>query len=424
MYQVIDNRQGSRNSSWFHKLSMAILATLPLLAWYKIPFPIGLGYALVLFLSAYTILIRSFKFNVFPPIFWCLFIYVSCMWIYNNGFEVWTLLPPGGWMFFLFFLALIWGVLNYNLHLLRKYMRWVVLISAALFWIQFILKITTGSQTFCFVPKLTGTFTYEGMSYAELAAHQMQGTRPCSIFLEPSYMAYYYITYLTLVWFDSNNRGNWLNKEIIFIILSLIALQSGSGMVGLAILIAVKLFNLFWLAGNTRRLILVISVLPLLAGTVYLYVGSNIGQKMLSRSEEFVNEGSSGYTRVIGGFMMFDQLNFHEQITGTPDARERFGTEKWDGGLYFFANGVQTIFLSLGYIGAFLYFLFYAVLFRKVEMTSRMCIIVLLVMALLESNYLNPYMMLLSIIPCAEYYYERKRRHNKSVTNKTSVSIK
>ena len=30
---------------WLRKLSMAILATLPLLAWYKIPFPVGLGYA-------------------------------------------------------------------------------------------------------------------------------------------------------------------------------------------------------------------------------------------------------------------------------------------------------------------------------------------------------------------------------------------
>ena len=59
----INNRSTSRQS--FRKLSMAILATLPLLAWYKIPFPVGLGLALVLFLSAYTIVVRSFKINVF-----------------------------------------------------------------------------------------------------------------------------------------------------------------------------------------------------------------------------------------------------------------------------------------------------------------------------------------------------------------------
>lgn len=312
-------------------------------------------------------------------------------------------------MFFLFFLALIWGVLNFDSLLLKKYMRWVVLISAALFWVQFILKITTGSQTFCFVPNLTGSFTYEEMSYAELAAHQMQGTRPCSIFLEPSYMAYYYITYLVLVWFSKDNKGAWLNKETIPVILSLIVLQSGSGMVGLAILIIVKLFNLFWTANNTRRLLLIILVLPLLASAVYLYVGSDIGQDMLSRSEEFLNEGSSGFTRVVGGFLMFDQLDSQEQMIGIPDARDRFGIETWDGRYVFFANGLQTILLSHGYLGAILYFIFYVNLFRKVGLLSRMCIIVLLVMSLLESNYLNPYMMLLSIIPCAEYYYKKRK---------------
>lgn len=409
MSPIINNKQLISKPRGLQKLSMVILATLPLLAWYKIPFPVGLGYTLVLFLSAYTIFIRSFRFNVFPPIFWFLFIYVCCMWIYNHNFELWALIPPGGWMFFLFFLALIWGVLNFDSLLLKKYMRWVVLISAALFWVQFILKITTGSQTFCFVPNLTGSFTYEEMSYAELAAHQMQGTRPCSIFLEPSYMAYYYITYLVLVWFSKDNKGAWLNKETIPVILSLIVLQSGSGMVGLAILIIVKLFNLFWTANNTRRLLLIILVLPLLASAVYLYVGSDIGQDMLSRSEEFLNEGSSGFTRVVGGFLMFDQLDSQEQMIGIPDARDRFGIETWDGRYVFFANGLQTILLSHGYLGAILYFIFYVNLFRKVGLLSRMCIIVLLVMSLLESNYLNPYMMLLSIIPCAEYYYKKRK---------------
>ena len=181
-------------SLWLRKLSMAILATLPLLAWYKIPFPVGLGYALVLFLSAYTIFIRRFKVNVFTSMFWCLFVYICFMWMYTNDFGLWTLIPPGGWLFFLFFLALVWGVLNFDMQLLMKYMRWIVLISAALFWVQFILKVTVGSQMFCFVPNLTGSFTYEGMSYSELAAHQLNDvSRPCSIFLEPSYMAYYHI---------------------------------------------------------------------------------------------------------------------------------------------------------------------------------------------------------------------------------------
>ena len=285
----------------------------------------------------------------------------------------------------------------------------MVLISAALFWVQFSLKLATGSHVFCFVPNLTGAFTYEGMSYAELVAHQMSGPRPCSIFLEPSYMAYYYVSYLALIWFETNKQEKWLNKEGILIIFSLVALKSGSGMVGLVILFAVKMFSIFWNANIIRRFIMIMLFVPLIIALIYMYVGSEMGQEMLLRTEEFSTEGASGFTRVVGGYLMFDQLTFDEQIIGIPDARNRFGIEMYDGNFIFYANGVQTILLSLGYIGALLYGLFYIILFRNTNLVSRMCIIILFVMGLLESNYLNPYMMLLTIIPCADYHFTRNR---------------
>ena len=179
-------------------------------------------------------------------------------------------------------------------------------------------------------------------------------------------------------------------------------------MVGLAIILMLKMFSIFWTANWSRRILLITLSIPLVCGAIYLYAGSEMGQEMLSRSTEFSTEGSSGFTRVVGGYLMFDQLDFKEQMIGIPDAIDRFGVEKGDGRYVFFANGVQTILLSLGYIGAFLYLLFYAGLFRKVNKASRMCIIVLLVMGLLESNYLNPYMMLLTIIPCSDYFYCKK----------------
>ena len=66
------------------------------------------------------------------------------------------------------------------------------------------------------------------------------------------------------------------------------------------------------------------------------------------------------------------------------------------------------ILLTLGYVGLFLYLFFYIKIFRKVNATSKMSLIVLLIMGLLESNYLNPYMMLLTIIPCADYYTNKQ----------------
>ena len=398
---------GKNKSPFFNKLSMAVLATLPLLAWYKIPFPVGLGYALILLLGTIAIVKNRVRVNVVPLTFWLMFAYVCFMWMYHHDFSFWTLFPPGGWMFFIFVLAVIWGVLAFDIGLLKKYMRYVVLISIALFWIQFCLKVATGSQVFCFVPNLTGAFTYEGMSYSELVTHQLLGERPCSIFMEPSYMAHYLVTYLAIVWFDSVAQKKWLNKEIILIIITLIALKSGSGMVALVVLFADKMFSMFWSASDGRRVLLIFILIPLVIFVVDIYMGSEMGQMMLSRSNEFSTEGTSGFTRVVGGYLMFDQLDFNEQMIGIPDARERFGILKFDGSLIFFANGIQTILLSLGYLGALFFLVFYIVLFKKTSLASRMCIIILLVMSLIESNYLNPFMMLLTIIPCADYNYNK-----------------
>ena len=392
-------------------ISMATLATLPLSAWYAIPFPLGLGLAIVLFLSVFTIFIRRKNIiNILPPLFWLLFAYVSLVWMYQHGFALWTLISPGGWMFFIFVLALLWGVLTFDLNLLQKYMRWVVLISIALFWVQFLLKTTTGSQVFCFVPNLTGAFTYEGMSYAELSAHHLAGERPCSIFMEPSYMAHYIVTYLAFVWFGDGTKEKWLNKEVIIIIVSLIVLKSGSGMIALAVLFSVKMFSMFWSADTGRRLFLLLFLVPVVIFAVNIFIGSETGQMMLSRSNEFSTENTSGFTRVVGGYLMFDQLDFKEQMIGILNPRERFGILASNGKLVFFANGIQTILLSLGYLGAFFFLVFYAFLFKKTSLASKMCIIILLVMSLIESNYLNPFMMLLTIIPCANYFYNKRNQ--------------
>lgn len=393
------------------KLSMWLLALLPILAWYAIPLlSFGLGYAIVLFLSVYTIAKRQFKINVFPVSFWIVCAYVCFIWSYRHSMEIWTFFPPGGWIFFIFLLAVVWGVLTFDLQLLKKFMRWVVLISAILFWIQFGLKLLYGANVICFVPNLTGSFTYEGMSYSELAATQLNGSRPSSIFLEPSYMAYYYVTYLAITWFGSKLKEKWYSKEIVFIIVTLLALQSGSGMVALAILIGVKILNVYWSSGIRRRLYLMLAVLPLVGLSIFIYTESEMGQKMLSRSQELSTEQTSGYARVVGGYVMFALLQKDQQIFGISDPRDVFGTDTSDGDNQFYVNGFQMMLLTLGYVGTGLYILFYISLFRKVELYARVSIIILLVMSLIESNYLNVYMMLLTIIPCADYYKLNAKR--------------
>lgn len=395
------------NANFICKLSMAVLAVLPLLAWYKIPFPVSLGYALILLLGSIVIAKNRFRINVVPLTFWLVFAYVCFMWMYNHDFSMWTLFPPGGWVFFLFVLALIWGIISFNAELLKKYMRYVVIISGILFWIQIICEITTGSPQFCFVPNLTGEFTYQDFTYADVVNKHLNGNKPSSIFLEKSYLAYYFISYLALTWFETKEKSRMFTRENIFVIATLIASRSGTALVGFTILFIVKMFAVFWSANIKRRLMLIFLTVPMIVGVIYLYMNSEIGQEMFLRSGELTDEHTSGFVRIVEGYTKFDQLNPIEKIIGIPNARERFEVLGSNGSFIFYINGIQSILLNLGYIGAFVYLLFYINIFRKVSFTSKMSIIVLLVMSLLEANYLNPYMMLLTIIPCAEIYLKR-----------------
>lgn len=406
----MQKKEVSSSTPMLSKISMLIFALSPILAWYSIPFPVGLGNMLILFLSAFVITKSRFRVFVIPKAFWIVFIYVCMMWTYNHQFALWTIFPPGGWLFFMFTLAVVGGTLSFNMKLLKKYMRIVLLVAITLFWVQLILKMITGSLQICFVPNLTGQFTYEGMTYAELVTHQLEGERPCSIFLEPSYMAYYSLAYLVLEWFGCEAKRKWLTREVALIIVTLLALRSGTGMVGGAILFAVKMFCMFWNASIRRRVVMIFLLIPFLVGMFVVFLNSETGQLMLSRSEELSTENTSGYSRVVAGYLMFDTMSPSDKIVGMPNAKEEFGIERDDGRTFFYINGVQTILIELGLVGALAYLFFYVSLFRKVSLQSRMSIIILLVMGLLESNYLNAYMMLFTIIPCGEYYLSNKRK--------------
>lgn len=398
----------SPEKHWFRRVAMLVIALGPILAWYKIPFPVPLGHALILFLSSFAILKSGLNLNVLPKTFLLVFLYVCISWCANHGFEIWTLFPPGGWIFFIFVLGLQGGILLFDMDLCCKYMRWVSWIAILLFYIQLGLVIATGSQHFCFVPPLTGAFTYQNMMYSEIVARHLASSHPCSIFLEKSYMAYYLAAYLSLIMFSGENKAKLYTKESIIISITLILLRSGSGIVGLAVLWVVKLFSVFWTNNKGRRIAMTLLLIPFSLGIVYLYGSTESGQEMLSRQDELTTENTSGYVRVVGGYAIYDMLTPQEKTFGKPDAQEIFGKDRSDGTTWFYINGVQTVLVYLGFIGAILYLLFYASIFRKVGLSSRMCLITLISMALLESNYLNPYMLLLTLIPCAEYYYNYK----------------
>jgi len=127
------------------------------------------------------------------------------------------------------------------------------------------------------VPPITSSFTYEGLSYSELVSLHLSGGHPCSIFLEKSYMAYYLITYLSLEWFSCENRNKWLTKWVFLTFITLVALRSGSGIVGASILLLGKVITILSNASLSRRIKTILCVFPVLLMLFFVYILSEIG---------------------------------------------------------------------------------------------------------------------------------------------------
>lgn len=395
------------------KISMLLLAMYPLLDWYEIPFTFSLGRTLILFFSAYIIAYCRFNINVLPASFLIVLLYVGGAWCTQHNYELWSLFPPGGWLFFLFYISLISGTITLDTRSLQKFMKYIVWLSIVLFWIQYVRVQTTGVNI-CFVPNLTGQFTYEDVLYDELVSRHINSLYPCSIFLEKSYMAYYLATYLTIVLFGPLSKDRWWDKEVIIICITLVFLRSGSGIVIMSTIMLIKIFNSFWQNNITRSVILITFSLPILIGAFWTYSSLESGSEILNRQSELSTEGTSGYARVVAGYVMFELQEPSEKMWGTNkhDLADEYGYNK-EGNNVLYINGVQTILLTLGYVGMAIYLLFYTLLFRRSTIFGRMSIVVLFIMSLLESNYLNPYMSLFTIIPCGSLYHNRFVPQNK-----------
>ena len=398
----------SNSKIWQRKMSMLLYALAPLLGWYTIAFPVDLGYALLLFLAIYALACNGLRFNVLPVSFISVILYVCIMWSYHHNFELWTLFPPGGWVFCIFVLSILGGVIFFDFHILKTYIKWVCYISIVLFWVQFILLVFTGSQQFCFVPNLTGSFNNGTYLYTDVASKHLASSYPCSIFLEKSYMAYYLIAFLALEWFSDELRDKWYDKKILLVIITLIVLRSGSGLVGLSVLGLTKVITLIKSGTKKRKITTALFGIPIVCVMIFGYLNTGAGQELLARQDEFTTENTSGYTRVIGGYLIYDTFTTSEKITGNPEAEKQFSIERSDGFTMFYVNGIQSILINGGIICIILYIVFYASLFRKICIVSRMCIVSFVTMAFLESNYLNTYMILMTVIPCADYYYSYK----------------
>lgn len=395
------------SQSWrFCKMTMFLLALFPLLHWYDIGLPLGLGDFLLLLVAILAIGMGRFQQKAYPKLFFLVWLYIAINWYHYNFYPDWKGILPGGIVFFIFALNVGVGITNFDINLLRKYMRWIVILAVVIFFFQFIVLHLNG-KTFCFVPNLTGHFIYENYSYSELAAKHINGFKPCAFFIEKSYMAYYLVIYLCLELFQEKFKEFLFSKLSIIIIVTLVLLQSGSGVVGLTIPVVAKFLTYYWQKKKLRYIILLLSLL-LFTFIFYLFVATDIGASMLSRQEELYTEGTSGFSRIMYGYMFYDNLDPIQKIIGTSVSNINNLTYLSYQDSKFPLNGIQSPLIQLGTIGLLLWIIFYVSVFFKTNACGRICVLVFFIFSAIEVTYLGSYMTILTIIPCSILYNKKE----------------
>lgn len=388
-------------SNSLKKTAMFFLALLPLLHWYDIGAPIGLGETFMLMFTVMAFAKGYFRIKVFPKIFYALWAYIAFNWYYNNGINAGLSLLPGGPTFFVFAMIVMGSILLFDFDYLYKIMKWIVLISILIFVFQFILLHTSGTH-YCFVPNLTDRFTYEDMTYAELAARQYKYKNPCAIFMEKSYMAYYLVIFLCLELFYGKGKDVLFSKLSLLIIFTLLILKSGSGLIGMVMPVVIKVISYYWDKKNLRYVMIILFFL-LLTGGIYIYLRTDIGAAMFARQSEITEEGTSGFSRVVYGYTFFENLSPIQKVIGTSISNMNDLTYLSYAGKNFSVNGIQAPLIQLGIIGLGVWLLFYIIVILKTNHLSKLCVLTLFVLSSIEVTYLGPYMVLLTVIPLVNY---------------------
>lgn len=390
-----------------NKITMFLWALYPILGWYSSFTSFSLGMLILLLLSLSAICNGKVNNTVFPFIFYIVWFYVALNYYgYASLSDIKSYLP-GGFPFCIFVFSLIGGIVYYNQEYLKKYMSWLVKLSIFLFWVQILLSIE-GTRV-CFVPNIGLDFLYEDMSYAQIKARHLIGM-PCSFFLEKSYMAYYLCTYLCFELFDERGKKVIMTKFSMIIILTLLMLRSGSGMLGMAVIIIAKILTYLNCMSSAKKIVYFFLCTCFFVGSIWVYIQTESGSEILGRTEELTTEGTSGFTRVAAGYFMYANMPLENQIFGMDRATflNTDTTFYHDETLYL--NGVQNILITLGIVGLVLYILFYSFLFSKGSVVSRVAILVFLLFSLLEFTYLTIYMAMFTVISCGELYYRKSGR--------------
>ena len=238
-----------------------------------------------------------------------------------------------------------------------------------------------------------------------LVESKSQEFRFSSFFSEPSHFAIFLTPLLMLEVLYYNDKKHLLRACVLMFCLLLT--QSGSALVGIGTTIVLICY--FYVRNNkAARIVKYIPIAVISVGVVgFYFFPSAMGASLIARTSEFQDEAgllSSGFVRVVRGYIVFGEYNIFEKIFGlnNTDALlqvinqrglSQLFTYNLDGTPSLFFNSVHYILLETGILGVFLYILFLKSVYNKSSIFSKVIVIQLVAFSFISQMYFNDFML-------------------------------
>ena len=222
-------------------------------------------------------------------------------------------------------------------------------------------------------------------------------SRLSSFFSEPALFVQYVLPLFVIELFSANKFRDWLKVGLVF--LSILWTESGNGLIVLIIVFISYIIH-YLVSGAALKIIIVPVILvgALIFGQ--LYINTESGEKLLERQTELNSgiEASSGFLRILRGYYVYDEYSPLEKLIGinnlskqvekinTCKAAHTFGEDDY------YANTFQKFLLNTGIIGAILFFVIMAYLFRNNTPVGRTIVLVYIGLSFIAASYLAPIM--------------------------------
>lgn len=281
------------------------------------------------------------------------YFYILSSWI--NPFNI--VYKSIGLLVFVLLIGLSCSFTNIEYAVL--YFRKSALFCTAFFYLQYFINIFTGIKILGIIPDMPLADASSIDSYVSM---QSTLTRYCSVFLEPSHFAVYISMFLGVKLILL--KGKFWDKEVAFVLIALILLQSGNGYLCLiSICIAYLIVNGKTILQNVRNLFFFVLCISFSCIFYSSVLKSETFSETFNRMEEIDangNQNSSGFTRIFRGFYYFSDLEWEEKVIGIGQGNEIDYAKTHS--MYNFRmlatytdavylNGIQQILVYGGFIG-------------------------------------------------------------------------